>query len=319
MMKIDLLDAATLGDDLDFSLFRQWGELTVHACVERDELPSLLKNTEIVITNKLVFSREVIQQLPRLQLICLTATGYNNVDIDAARERGVAVANVAGYSTESVAQHTFSMLLSLLEHISWYDHFVKSGEYQQAPVFTNVSRPWFQLKGKKWGIIGLGNIGRRIAELAQAFGCDVSYFSTSGVERPEPWPRKELAALLQENQIVSIHAPLTEQTRSLIGTEQFKLMGKDAYLLNLGRGPIVDEEALARALESGEIAGAALDVFTREPVKPENPLLHINCPDKLLMTPHNAWGSIEARTLLMQEISHNIEAFLKGEKRNRIV
>lgn len=318
-MKIDLLDAATLGEDLDFSLFRQWGELTVHSCVQREELPGLLKETDIVITNKLVFTREVMEQLPRLKLICLTATGYNNVDVEAAEDKGIAVANVAGYSTESVAQHTFSILLSLLEHIPWYDRFVKSGVYQQAPVFTNVSRPWFQLKGKKWGIIGLGNIGRRVAELAAAFGCEVSYCSTSGIKRPEKWPRKELKTLLKESHIISIHAPLSEGTRSLIGKEELTMMQKEAFLLNLGRGPIVDESALAEALEQNEIAGAALDVFTREPIKPENPLLHISCPEKLLLTPHNAWGSIEARTLLMQEISQNIEAFLNKRRRNRIV
>jgi len=318
-MKLDILDAATLGDDLDLSLFEEFGDLTIHQAADPESLPGLLAETQVVITNKLVFTRELMKQLPKLKLICLTATGYNNVDHPAAEELGIALCNVAGYSTGSVAQHTFSLLLSLLEQIPWYDHFVKSGEYQKAPVFTNISRPWFELSGKKWGIIGLGNIGRRVAALAEAFGCRVSYYSTSGTAREEAWPSVPLDQLLAESHVVSVHAPLNEKTRNLMNYDRFCKMRRDAFFLNLGRGPIVDDTGLCKALEEDRIAGAGLDVFSREPIEPENPLLQIACPDKLILTPHNAWGSIEARTLLMREIAENIRAFEQGTKRNRIV
>lgn len=318
-MRLDLLDSATLGDDLDLSLFESHGEFHIHQVSTQEELPTKLKNTQVVITNKLVFTREIMEQLPELKLICLTATGFNNIDTQAAKDLGIGVANVAGYSTESVAQHTLSLLLSLVEQIPWYDQFVKTGQYQEAPVFTNISRPWKELKGKKWGIIGLGNIGRRVAQLAEAFGCEVQWYSTSGVERDEPWPRVDLETLLSSSHVVSIHAPLNSSTENLLDYPEFCKMSQESFLLNLGRGPIINEAGLAKALDEGQLAGAGLDVFTKEPIDPANPLLHCSAPDRLILTPHNAWGSLEARNLLMNEISLNIEAFTKGEQRNRIV
>ncbi|MDA3850918.1 MAG: D-2-hydroxyacid dehydrogenase [Spirochaetaceae bacterium] len=318
-MRIDLLDAATLGDDLDLQIFSRWGELYIHQVSIEEDLEELLKKTKVVITNKLVFSKELMKKLPELKLICLTATGYDNIDVEGARELGIAVTNVAGYSTESVAQHTLALLLSLKEQIPWYDKYIKEGKYQHAPVFTNLSRPWQELKGKKWGIIGLGNIGRRVAELAEAFGCSVSYTSTSGVSRKEPWPQIDLNRLLKESHVVSVHAPLNDRTHNLLDYEQFQLMRDNSFFLNLGRGPIISEAGLCKSLEEGKPAGAALDVFSKEPISQKNPLMQINCPDRLILTPHTAWGSLEARNTLLQEISLNIEAFLSGTKRNRVV
>lgn len=318
-MRIEFLDGATLGEDLDYSELESLGEFIHHRVFDQKKMAEKLKDADILVSNRLVYKRELLEKLPRLKLICLTATGFNNVDTEAAKDLGIAVANVRGYSTESVAQHCFTLLLSLLGQVDYYDRFVKEESFRELPLFTSISRNWFELKGKNWGIIGMGNIGRRVAELASAFGCHVRYSSVSGSKREEAWPEIPLDELLKTSRILSIHAPLTEKTRDLLQYEDLCKMQKDSLLLNLGRGPVLSETGLARALEEGKIGGAALDVFRKEPLEIGNPLLRLSCPEKIILSPHIAWGSMESRTCLLAEICENIRAFERGEKRNRVV
>lgn len=317
-MKIVILDAKTLGDDIDLEIFSQFGDLEIYPTTSPAELYERIEDADIIITNKVVIDRDAINAAKNLKLICEAATGYNNIDVLYAKEKGIAVTNVAGYSTESVVQTTFGMLFYLLMHFRYYDDYVKSGEYAKSDIFTHLGRPFWEIYGKRWGIIGLGTIGRRVAEVAESFGCDVIYYSTSGVERQEKYPRYPLDELLRTSDIVSIHAPLNEKTKNLITINELKLMKENAILLNLGRGGIVNEKDLAIALDSDMIGGAGLDVLEKEPIDPENPLLKVKNKEKLLITPHIAWTSIEARKRLVNEIVENIRAFLNGEIRNRV-
>ncbi|WP_029523081.1 D-2-hydroxyacid dehydrogenase [Persephonella sp. KM09-Lau-8] len=317
-MKIVVLDAKTLGDDIDLEIFSQFGDVEIYPTTSPAELYERIEDADIIITNKVVIDKDAINAARNLKLICEAATGYNNIDVLYAKEKGIAVTNVAGYSTESVVQTTFGMLFYLLMHLRYYDDYVKSGEYAKSDIFTHLGRPFWEIHGKRWGIIGLGTIGRRVAEVAESFGCDVIYYSTSGVERPEKYPRYPLDELLKTSDIVSIHAPLNEKTKNLITINELQLMKENAILLNLGRGGIVNEKDLAIALDSDMIGGAGLDVLEKEPIDPENPLLKIKNKEKLLITPHIAWTSIEARKRLVNEIVENIRAFLNGEIRNRV-
>ncbi len=316
--KIVFLDAKTVGDDVDLSGFEEIGDFTAYPVTKPEERIERVKNADIVITNKVIIDKEVIDSCKNLKLICVAATGTNNVDIKYAREKGIAVTNVAGYSTYSVVQHTFGMLFYLLENLRYYDEYVKSGKYAKSDIFTHIGKPFWEIKDKVWGIIGLGTIGKEVAKVATAFGAHVIYYSTSGIKRIEPYPALDLNNLLMTSDIVSIHAPLTEKTKNLITYEKLKLMKPHAILLNLGRGGIVNEEDLAKALDEDLIAGAGLDVLEKEPIDPDNPLLKIKNKEKLFITPHIAWTSKEAREKLIEEIVENIKAFLRGEKRNRV-
>ncbi|WP_293442247.1 D-2-hydroxyacid dehydrogenase [Persephonella sp.] len=317
-MKIVILDAKTLGDDIQLGIFEQFGDLEIYPTTEPSQLFERIQYADIIITNKVVIDKEAINAARNLKLICVAATGYNNVDVYYAKEKGIAVTNVAGYSTESVVQTTFGMLFYLLMHLRYYDDYVKSGEYAMSDIFTHLGRPFWEIHGKRWGIIGLGTIGRRVAQVAESFGCDVIYYSTSGVEREEKYPKYPLDELLKTSDIVSIHAPLNERTKNLITIKELGMMKKNAILLNLGRGGIVNEKDLAIALDSDLIGGAGLDVLEKEPIDPDNPLLKIKNKEKLLITPHIAWTSIEARKRLVNEIVENIRAFLNGSVRNRV-
>jgi glycerate dehydrogenase len=317
-MKIAFLDAKTIGDDIDLNIFKEFGEFIAYPTTKREETLERIKDADIVITNKVVLDRDILEKVDNLKLICVAATGYNNIDVEAAKEKGIAITNVAGYSTESVVQHTFAMLFYLLEHLKYYDEYVKSGEYAKSEIFTHLGKPFWEIYGKTWGIIGLGTIGRRVAEVAESFGAKVIYTSTSGVERKEKYPRYELDELLKTSDIVSIHAPLNKNTENLITYDKLKLMKRHAILLNLGRGKIVNETDLAKALDENLIGGAGLDVLEKEPINADNPLLKIKNKEKLFITPHIAWTSIEARQRLVREIAENIRAFLNGEIRNRV-
>ena len=317
-LKIVFLDAKTLGSDIDLSSLEKFGEFTVYETTKDKEKVDRISDADIVITNKVVLDKDTIEKAKKLKLICVAATGVNNIDIDTAREKGIAVSNVAGYSTYSVVQHTFAMLFYLLENLRYYDDYVKSGEFAKSDIFTHIGKPFYEIKDKVWGIIGLGTIGREVAKVASSFGAHIIYFSTSGVKRQEPYPALDLDNLLKTSDIVSIHAPLNERTKNLITYEKLKLMKPSAYLLNLGRGGIVNEKDLARALDEGVIAGAGLDVLEKEPISEDNPLLRIKNKDRLFITPHIAWTSIEARKKLVEEIARNIEAFLEGKRRNRV-
>ncbi len=317
-MKIVILDAKTLGDDIQLGIFEQFGDLEIYPTTEPSQLFERIQYADIIITNKVVIDKEAINSARNLKLICVAATGYNNVDVYYAKEKGIAVTNVAGYSTESVVQTTFGMLFYLLMHLRYYDDYVKSGDYAMSDIFTHLGRPFWEIHGKRWGIIGLGTIGRRVAQVAESFGCDVIYYSTSGIEREEKYPKYPLDELLKTSDIVSIHAPLNEKTKNLITIRELGMMKKHALLLNLGRGGIVNEKDLAIALDSDLIGGAGLDVLEKEPIDPDNPLLKIKNKEKLLITPHIAWTSIEARKRLVNEIVENIRAFLNGSIRNRV-
>ncbi|WP_458700610.1 D-2-hydroxyacid dehydrogenase [Sulfurospirillum sp. 1307] len=309
-MKIVFLDAKTVGSDISLDAFKNFGEFITYDLTKKEETIQRAKEAEIILTNKVVIDKEVMDACENLKLICITATGMNNVDLEYAKEKGIKVKNAAGYSTASVTQTTFSLALSLISQMRYYDDFVKSKEWSKSGVFTNVDRPYWQIKDKKWGIIGLGTIGKSVASVASAFGANVCYYSTSGVQREEAYDRVELDEMFKTCDIVSIHAPLNDKTYKLIKDEQLSLMKNGAILLNLGRGGIVDEEDLAKAIDSYDIY-AGLDVTEVEPINESNPLLHVKNSDRLIITPHIAWASYEARVELMRIVAKNIEEFLK--------
>lgn len=319
-MKICVLDALTVGADIDLSPLGECGELIIYDLTAPEEVAERVKEMDVVITNKVVLNETNLTEASSLKIIALFATGYNNIDIDYANKRGIAVTNVAGYSTESVAQHTFAMLLHMIEHLGQYDEYVKSKAYSDSQTFTYIAWPFHEIRGKRLGIIGLGEIGKAVARIGEAFGMEIVYYSTSGQNRSEVgYERLELAELLKSSDVVTIHAPYNNNTHELIGYEEIKQMKKSAYLLNLGRGRIVVERDLAKALNEGLIAGAGLDVLENEPITKDNPLFAVVDKSKLLITPHIAWASVEARNVLITEIVENIEAYKRGEARNRIV
>lgn len=317
-LKICILDALTLGDDIDLSAFEQFGEVKVYANTSPEDVVARIHDSEIIITNKVVLNSSNLEYAPQVKLICVAATGTNNIDLKYTQSRNIIVSNVAGYSTRSVVQHTFAMLFYLLQAPAYYDSYVKSGKYADSNIFTHLGQPFWELCGKTWGIIGLGTIGQAVAGIAREFGCQVVYYSTSGENRNPDYTRVELDELLQVADVVSIHAPLNERTFNLINYERLRLMKSHAILLNLGRGGIVNEADLARTIDEGLIGGAALDVLEHEPIDKNNPLLAIRQPDRLFITPHIAWASREARLRLIKGIVENIESFIQGIPRNTV-
>lgn len=317
-MKILMLDTITFGDDIDLSKFDTIGEVVKYGTSTQEEAVSRLRehNPDIIINNKIILDEEVLSAAPALKMIAETATGFNNIDLEYTRARGICVANVAGYSTQSVIQHTFALMFYVLEKLNYYDNYVKSGEYVDCPCFTHFAKVFPEIYGKTWGIVGLGAIGRGVADVAKAFGCKVVYYSASGRSYDTEYERVSLNELLSGSDIISIHAPLNDKTENLFNYENISRMKKSAILLNLGRGPIVNDSDLVRALNEGLIAGAGLDVISKEPIEKDNPLLKIQDSGKLIVTPHIAWATYEARSRLMDEVYENIRAFLRGEKRN---
>lgn len=307
-MKIVFLDEYSVAGR-DMSSIARFGDYVGYNMTRPEEVIERCADAEIVIANKVVLSAEIMQALPCLKLICVAATGMNNVDLEAAAELGIEVRNAIGYSTYSVAETTLCSALALLREVVYYDEYFHSGRYAKSDRPFNFDRPTSQIRGKKWGIIGLGNIGREVARLASAFGCEVSYTSTSGVAREEEYPALPLENLLAESDIVSIHAPLNANTLNLIDKRELSLMKPSAILVNVARGGIVNEEALAAALDGGVIRGAALDVFSTEPLT-DSPLYRIKERHKLLASPHNAWSSDDAIDRLIGCIAKNIEEFL---------
>ena len=304
-MKIVLLDTLTFGDT-NLSDFEQFGEVEYFEKTPAKFTQKRIEGAEVVVTNKVVITKEIMQNTPSLKLICVAATGMNNVDLEAAKELNITVKNVAGYSTDSVVQLTFSMLFYLINSSKYYDDFVKSGAWSKSELFTHVAKPFFEIKNKKWGIIGLGEIGRCIATIAKAFGADVSYYSTSGKNSNADFNQVSLSKLLEESDIISIHAPLTPSTKDLISQSELLQLKDGAVLMNLGRGGIVDEGSLARVLEMKELK-VGLDVLEVEPIKENHPLLKISKPENLYITPHIAWTSVEARDKLIEGVIENIK------------
>jgi len=309
-MKIVCLDAATLGSDVNLDVFRQFGEFVSYQTTAVDERIERLKGADVVITNKVIIDKAVMEAT-NLKLICISATGMNNVDLAYAAAKGIAVKNVAGYSTASVVQHTFACLFALTNRIKFYDHYVKSGEWVKSEIFTYLGADISEIAGKEFGIIGLGEIGRGVAAAARAFGAKVSYYSTSGANKNSEFKQKGLDELLRGSDIISIHAGLNEKTRNLIGERELNLMKEGAILMNFGRGGIVDESAVARAIDGRNLRFAS-DVLETEPMRADHPLLNIKNKENLILTPHVAWGSLEARKRLISLIVKNIEEFIKG-------
>lgn len=313
---IVFLDSVCLGDDVDLSKLKQFGQAKIYKQSSPEEVIERIQDADIIITNKCLLNEEVLQYASKVKLICITATGVNNVDLDYCHRRGVVVCNVAGYSSLSVAQHTFALTLDLLHKNSYYHEYVQSGKYSESGMFSYIGPYFYELYGKTWGIIGMGNIGRTVAKISEAFGCQVQYYSTSGKNMKQDYSAVDLETLLKTSDVISIHCPLNEQTKGLINEESFKLMKESAILINVGRGGIVDEKALVEALRNNEIAAAGLDVFESEPLAKESPLLQINDASKLLMTPHIAWATVEARKRLFDLVVENIQGFLSGDLKN---
>lgn len=309
-MKIVFLDALSLGEDVSFEALDALGTCTYYPTTRADETLGRIKDQTVVITNKVVITAEMMDATPSMKLICIAATGMNNVDLDAAKERGIEVKNVAGYSTDSVVQLTFSMLFYLINSSRYYDDYVKDKHWQMSELFTHVGRPFAELKGKTWGIIGMGTIGQEVAKIAKAFGCEVNYYSTSGKNKIQEFHRVHLDHLLAESDIISIHAPLNDATQDLLNYENMKQLKEGATLLNLGRGGIINEADLAKTIEEKNIL-VGLDVVTKEPIAIDNPLLAVQS-ERLYITPHIAWTSIEARQRLLAAIVEHIQIFQKS-------
>jgi glycerate dehydrogenase len=318
-MKIAVLEKVSLGNDLDISYFNEFGEVAYYENTVAGEVAQRVEDVDVIIANKVPLNENTIGGAKNLKIICETATGYNNVDLEYCKAKGIRVTNVKGYSTPIVAQHTFAMALYLLEKLPIYDTYVKNGEYEKCPIFTCFEPYFTELLGKTWGIIGLGNIGRKVAEIAKVFGCRVIYYSASGNNNSSDFERVDFDTLLAESDILSLHCPLTDRTHNIINAEALNKMKKTAILINVARGPVVDEQALYDALVDGKIAAAGLDVLCKEPIAADNPLGKIKDSTKLLITPHMAWGSHEARERCAREVYENIKSFIKGEARNVIV
>ncbi len=318
-MKIVFMEADTLGKDVDLSAFDALGEVVIYGESVASENAKRIEDADVIIVNKILMNEELLKDADKVKLICLTATGTNNVDFSYVQQRGIVVTNVKGYSTMSVVQHTFALLFYVYEKLAYYDEYVKSGAYSNSKMFSHFEKSFHELDGKTWGIVGLGEIGRHVAQVAESFGCHVKYYSTSGKNQNDRYQRVEWEELLSVSDIISIHAPLNEQTDGLFDEKAFKAMKREAILLNLGRGPIVVQKALADALEQGEIAGAGLDVLEVEPISAADDLMKIQDSTKLLVTPHIAWATCEARKRCVEEVYQNIVSWQEGKERNVVI
>lgn len=309
-MKLVILDALTLGE-INLEQFKDFGSLQIYQTTTQDEILERCKDAEIIITCKVRFNREILQSLPKLKLIALTSTGMDIIDLDSAKEFGIEVKNVKGYSTTAVAQHALMLALGLLGNLCFYDAYCKEGQWCKSPVFTLITEGINEINNKEWGIIGLGSIGQQTAKLAQAFGAKVSYTSTSGKNLNSSYPHKSLNELLSTSDIISIHAPLNPQTYHLINDDRLKLLKPRAILINVGRGGIIDEDALAQRMLESQIKFGS-DVLENEPMKENHPLLQPALKNRLLLTPHTAWAYLETRERLIQKVYENIQEFLKN-------
>lgn len=304
-MKIAFLDAATMGD-VSFEPFERLGDFTRYETSTPEEARERVKDLDVLLINKVLVDRELIDSAPNLKLICIAATGVNNIDVGYAESKGIPVRNAVGYSTDSVVQATFMHILSLIGGAPYFDASVKSGSYSRSGMFTDPNWNWWELSGKTIGIIGMGNIGSKVAKIADAFGMNVCYFSTSGTGHCKEYPSLPLDELLRVSDIVSIHAPLNDRTKNLIGAQQLAQMKNSAYLVNAGRGAIVVEKDLAEAVDEGVISGAGIDVFVQEPIPEDHPYLKMKHPERMRLAPHVAWASVEARKRLVDIMAENI-------------
>ncbi len=314
-MKIVMLDAKTLGDDITFSVFQELGEFVFYATTIPDEVGERIKDAEVIVLNKIKINNDNLKYAKKLRLICITATGYDNVDLDACRERGIAVCNVVGYSTDSVAQITAALALDAVCHMQEYTRYAKNGDYTRSGVANHLIPRFSELSGKRWGIVGMGNIGKKVGEIAKAFGCEVVCNKRTKEDGLDILPLDEL---MSTSDIISLHLPLTDQTRGIISREMLAKIKDGAVIVNVARGAVWDEEAVSDEVKSGRIT-VACDVYGVEPFGEAHPFYEIKDRDNLIITPHMAWSAYEARVRCMEEIAENIKAFYKGNRRNRIV
>ncbi len=314
-MKVVILDAKTLGDDMEFSQFEKFGTAEVYQTTAPMQLEERIKDAEIIIVNKIKLGKDNLACAKKLKLICVTATGYDNIDIEYCWKNEIGVCNVRGYSTDSVAQLTASMALSLMTHLSEFDRYVKSGKYTIGGV-QNHLKPYFnEMSGKTWGIVGLGNIGRQVSRIASALGMKI----VANPHRPqEGYDCIDLDELCRVSDIISVHVPLTAETRGMIDEKRISLMKDGVIFINVSRGAVADEEALTAAVENGKIGGLGIDVYSVEPLTSDSPYNRILQRENVIFTPHMAWGAYEARKRCIDEIIKNIETFLMGGKRNRV-
>jgi lactate dehydrogenase-like 2-hydroxyacid dehydrogenase len=307
-MKIVILDRVTLGSDINIDIFKEFGELVSYDKTSENETKQRVKDADIVITNKVVLRKEQIDD-SAIKLICITATGTDNVDLEYAKSKNIAVKNVADYSTSSVVQVAFAMIFYFVQKLNYYKDYVNNGEWEKSPAFTHIDEIFHELDNKRVGVIGFGNIGENLAKKAQAFDCEVVYYSTSGRNSNSNYKRVELDELLQTSDIISIHCPLNDDTRNLLIYENMKNIKEGAILLNLGRGGIINEDDLAKLIDEKEIY-CGIDVVSKEPIQSSNPLLKVKNKDRLLLTPHIGWGSSESRNRLIKKVAQNIKDFL---------
>ncbi len=314
-MKLTLLDAKTLGDDINFGTLHALGEVVSYDGTKEEEVESHIADSDVVIVNKVKLNEKTLQNVKNLKLICISATGFDNVDLDYCRKRGIAVTNVVGYSTHSVAQLTLSMALSLSTNLPQFTDFVNDGSYTKSGVANRLTPVYHELNGKTWGVVGLGNIGKQVARVAEAMGLNVIAFKRTP---DNAYPCVTLDELFSKSDIISIHLPLNDETRGIIGKNLIAKMKKNAILINVARGAVTDETALADAILENRIGGLGVDVYTEEPFSENHPFSSILNHENVCLTPHMAWGAFEARQRCLDEIAENIKSFTRGEFRNRL-
>ncbi len=315
-LKITFLDAGTLGTDIDLSFFEKFGKLTVFQYTSKEEFANNVGESDVIILNKIQVGRQNLPACKNVKLVCVTATGYDNIDLEYCREREIAVCNVVGYSTQNVAQLTVAMALSLICRLNEYNRSVADGTYSRGGGANILTPVYHEIYGKTWGVVGYGNIGKQVARVAKALGCRLIVYKRTPVDDAEC---VDIDTLCRESDIISVHTPLNDGTRGLISRERIALMKNDAILINVARGAVVDERAVADAVLERKIGGIGVDVYSKEPFGTDHPYAEIAGKDNVILTPHMAWGSYEARVRCLEEIALNIEAYLKGEKRCRVI
>lgn len=319
-MKIVILERASVGLDVSVDMFQEIGEVEIYNNTLYKDIAKRVENADIIIANKSKLNEETLKNALNVKLICEFATGFDNVDIEYCKKRKIGVCNVRDYSTDMVAQHTFALAFYLSEKLEHYDMYVKSGRYGSQDRFSNFDIPFYELDKKTWGVVGLGNIGRRVARIADSFGCRVITHSVTGSRHDDsPYEQVDKDTLLKESDYISLHCPLSDLSRGFIDADALAAMKETAVLINVARGPVVDSAALADALENGKIAGAGLDVLEHEPIGEDDPLGKIKDSNRLIITPHLAWASVEARTRCVEEVYLNLKAFMNGEDRNAVL
>ncbi len=314
--KITFLDAGTLGADINLSMFEKFGQLTVFTSTPEEDFSQNVGDSDVIIVNKIKVGRQNLPACKNVKLVCVTATGYDNIDLDYCRENGIAVCNVVGYSTQNVAQLTVAMALSLVCRLNEYNRSVADGTYSRGNSANILSPVYHEIYGKTWGIVGYGNIGKQVSRVADALGCRVIVYKRTPVDDAEC---VDIDTLCRESDIISVHTPLNDGTRGLISRERIASMKRDTILINVARGAVVDERAVADAILEDRLGGVGIDVYSKEPFPVEHPYTEVAGRDNVILTPHMAWGSYEARVRCLEEIMMNIDAFLKGEKRSRVV